>query len=100
MTFAMNGTSWAHVQEALSDLDFPASKDDIVTYAEQYGDWEAVRLVKALPIATYRNMNELRASVRFDPAEDEGQNASLKAEHARSHHSNRIAEYLREVDQA
>lgn len=95
----MNGTSWAHVQEALSDLDFPASKDEIVTYAEQYGDWEAVRLVKALPIATYRNMSEIRSSVRLDPAEDEGQTPSLKAEHARSQHSHKIAEYLREVDQ-
>lgn len=95
----MNGTSWSHVQEALSDFDFPATKDEIVTYAEQYGDWEAVRLVKALPIATYRNMSELRSSVRLDPAEDEGQTASHKAEHARSHHSHKIAEYLREVDQ-
>ena len=99
MTFGMNGASWAQVQEALSDLDFPASKDEIVTYAEQYGDWEAVRVVKALPIATYRNMNDLRASVRLDPAEDEGLTPSLKAEHARAHHSNKIAEYLREVDQ-
>ena len=82
----------------MSDLNFPADKDQIVTHAEQYGDWQAVRLVKALPIATYRNMSELRASVRLDPAEDEGQTASLKAEHARSHHSHKIAEYLREVD--
>jgi hypothetical protein len=88
------------VQEALNDLDFPASKNEIVNHAEQYGDWEAVRLLKALPIATYRNMTELRASVRLDPAEDEGQTAALKAEHARSHHSHRIAEYLREVDQS
>lgn len=95
----MNGTSWAHLQEALSDLDFPASKEELVTYAEQYGDWQVVRLLRALPVGTYRNMSELRSSVRL-PAEDEGLTPSLKAEHARSHHSHRIAEYLREVDQS
>lgn len=94
----MNGTSWAHIQEALSDLDFPASKDEIVVHAEQYGGWQAARVLRALPVAEYRNMSELRSSVRLDPAEDEGQTPSLKAEHARSHHSHKIAEYLREVE--
>jgi hypothetical protein len=88
------------VHEALSDLDFPASKDEIVSHAEQYGDWQAVRLLKALPVADYRNMSELRSSVRLDPAEDEGQTPAVKAEHARSRHSHKIAEYLREVDQS
>jgi Protein of unknown function (DUF2795) len=96
----MNGTSWAQVEEAINDLDFPVTKDEIVTYAEQYGDWDVVRLFRALPIATYRNKAEVRASVRLDPAEGEGQTPSLKAEHARSHHSNKIAEHLREVDQS
>jgi len=96
----MNGASWAQVEEAISDLDFPVTKDEIVTYAEQYGDWNVVRLFKALPIATYRSVAELRASVRLDPAEDEGLTPSIKAEHARSHHSNKIAEYLREVGQS
>lgn len=96
----MNGTSWAQVAEALNDLDFPADKDQIVTHSEQYGDWNVVRLLKALPVATYRNIAELRSSVRLEPGADEGQTPSLKAEQSRSQHSHRIAEHLREVDQS
>lgn len=95
----MNGTSWAHLQQALNDLDFPATKDEIVTHARQRGDREAVDLLRTLPVATYLNIAELRASVRLDAAADDGQTAALKAEQARSHHSHHIAEHMREVDQ-
>jgi hypothetical protein len=64
-------TQWAHVQEALSDLDFPATKEEIVRHAEGYGDGTAVRLLRAMPLATYRNISEIRSSVRLDPAEDD-----------------------------
>jgi Protein of unknown function (DUF2795) len=93
----MNGTSWAHVQEALSDLDFPARKDEIVSHARQRGDEKAERLLKTLPPETYQNISEIRSSVHLDPAADDGQTPARKAEQARSGHSRQISEHLREV---
>lgn len=88
------------MQEALNDLDFPASKEEIVTHAEQYGDWEAVRMLRAMPLATYHNISEIRSSVPLDPTDDEGRTAAVKAKQARSPHSRRVAEHLREVDES
>lgn len=68
----MQATGWTEVQDALADLDFPATKDEVVAHAEQRGGTHrAVRLVRALPLATYRNISEIRSSVRLDPAEEE-----------------------------
>jgi hypothetical protein len=95
----MKRTSWSHVQEALSDLDYPATKEEIVLHARDYGDEEALHLLKALPLATYANLSEIRSSVRLDPAAENGQTPARKAQQARSPHSHRIAEHLRDVDE-
>lgn len=92
----MNRTSWADVQEVLSDLDFPATKEEIVQHAKRAHHERASKLLRALPLATYQNISEIRSSVPLDPAADEGQTASRKAEQARSEHSHRIAEHLRD----
>jgi hypothetical protein len=91
----MDNTGFAAVAQALADLDFPASKDEIVGHARRRGADSAVRLLKALPPETYRNMGEIRSSVPLDPAADDGQSAAGKAEQARSPHSRQIAEHLR-----
>ena len=89
-------TGWTDVQQTLADLDFPATKEQVVTHAEQRGcSFDALRLLRALPLATYRNISEIRSSVPLDPALDDGQDADLKARQARSPHDGRIAEHLR-----
>ena len=70
----MNTTAWATVQEVLNDLDFPATKQEIVEHAEGR-DEGAVKLLRALPLATYQNISDIRSSVRLDPAVDEDQAA-------------------------
>ncbi len=61
---------WDRVQEALNDLDFPAAKDDIVAHAqERGGDGDVLKMLRAIPVDTYRNISELRSSVRLDPDE-------------------------------
>jgi hypothetical protein len=61
---------WHRLRKVLNDIDFPADKDDLVAHAEQRGADEAVlRLLRALPIAEYRNISELRSSVPLDPTE-------------------------------
>lgn len=87
---------WKQTQEALSDLDFPATKEEVVAHAVSRGGPDGVvRMLRALPLATYQNIGDLRSSVRLDPAADDGQTATEKATQARTPHTHRIAEHLR-----
>lgn len=52
------------VREPLNSVDFPASKDDLVSAADASGDDEAARAVRGLPPATYDNHDEVLRSVR------------------------------------
>jgi Protein of unknown function (DUF2795) len=71
----MTQNTFAEVQTLLEDLDFPADKDAIVAHAEQRGgapDSAAVRALRAMPLATYRNISEIRSSVDLGPDETPG----------------------------
>ncbi len=66
----MSDLTFTHVQELLEDLDFPADKDTIVAHATDRAgaaDSPAVRALRAMPLATYRNMSEIRSSVDLPP---------------------------------
>lgn len=93
----MSKASWAQVTEALVDLDFPATKDEIVKHVEHRDgrSQPALGMLRALPLGTYRNISEIRSSVPLDTAAEEGQTPARQAEQARSHHTHRIAEHLR-----
>ncbi|MFC0531271.1 DUF2795 domain-containing protein [Phytohabitans kaempferiae] len=94
----MDETGWNDVRDALTDLDFPADKEQIVAHAEGRGAAaEALRLVRGLPLQTYRNISEIRSSVPLDPADDDRQTVDQKARRARSPHTHRIAEHLRDL---
>lgn len=93
----MQNQSWAGMQEALRDIDFPADKHTILTHVLEYtSDGEVLKLARTLPPEVYRNISEVRSSVRLDPSVEEGTTATQKAAQARSHNK-RVAEYLREV---
>ncbi|WP_213451769.1 DUF2795 domain-containing protein [Rhizomonospora bruguierae] len=92
----MSSTDFQAVQRVLVDLDFPASKEQIVRHAEGRGDAGALKLLRALPLATYQNMSEIRSSVPLDPTVDDGLSPADQAARARSGHTHRIAEHLRE----
>jgi hypothetical protein len=71
----MSHETFTEVQELLDDLDFPADKDAIVAHAAQRAgssDDAAVRALRAMPLATYRNMSEVRSSVDLGPDETPG----------------------------
>jgi hypothetical protein len=71
----MSGDTFAEVQTLLENLDFPADKDRIVAHATGRGaseDSAAVRALRAMPLATYRNMSEIRSSVDLPPDETPG----------------------------
>lgn len=68
----MSHDTFADVQTLLEDLDFPADKEQIVAHASGRGaaaDSPAVRALRAMPLATYRNISEVRSSVGLGPDE-------------------------------
>jgi hypothetical protein len=68
----MSQKTFTEIQDLLDDLDFPADKDQIVAHATERGggaDSAAVRALRAMPLATYRNMSEVRSSVDLAPDE-------------------------------
>ena len=68
----MGTDTFAEVQALLADLDFAADKDTIVRHATEHGaprDSAAVRALRAMPLATYRNISEIRSSVDLGPDE-------------------------------
>ena len=52
------------VFEPLNDLDYPASKEEVVRYAESRGaPEEGLRVVRALPLGDYASRAELARSL-------------------------------------
>jgi Protein of unknown function (DUF2795) len=71
----MSTDTFTEVQTLLDDLDFPADKDAIVQHATERGaspDSAAVRALRAMPLATYRNFSEIRSSIDLGPDETPG----------------------------
>lgn len=88
---------WDEAAKALDDMDFPASKEAVVAHAaDRSGRDDVARLLRALPLGTYDNIEQVRRSVRLNPSAEEGQSPSEKAEKVRSPHGHRVAEHLRE----
>jgi hypothetical protein len=91
--FAVAGLS-SDIKSALSDLDFPAGKQDIVAHAERSGaSADVLRALRALPVADYANLAEVLRSAGTPPAAPA---PSTKAAQARKRKT-RIAERLREI---
>lgn len=56
--------SVADVRDALCDVDFPASKEALAAHVERAGaPPRVVRAVRALPLGTYENVQEVTRSV-------------------------------------
>jgi hypothetical protein len=92
---------WDEARRALNDMDFPASKEQVVAHAAgRSGRDDVVRMLQGLPQGTYDNIEQVRRSIRINPAAAEGQGVSQKAAKVRSPHSHRIAEHMRDTSQA
>jgi Protein of unknown function (DUF2795) len=51
------------VREALNAVDFPASKEQLVSCVQDHDDEDVVRAVRGLPLADYSNYDEVLRSV-------------------------------------
>ena len=86
------------INKALVNLDFPASKDQILAAAIETGaDTDTLRALRALPPVDYGNLAEVARSADLDPAERDGQTPLEKALQARQHDKHGVAEHMREV---
>lgn len=94
----MESPGWTSVAEALNDLDFPATRQQIVDHALDKRANDALRLLRGLPVETYRNIAEVRRSVPPDPAADGGRSAADQAARAGSPHPERSTEHRRRSD--
>lgn len=87
------------VKASLSEVDFPASKEDLVEYARDNGvDATTYRALRAIPSATYNNITEVFAAVPLDRESEEGQTDSDKAKQDRRSKSG-LAEHQRRTPQ-
>ena len=54
-----------HLKDCLTDVDFPASKDDLLDAAIRKGDPTAVQALRAIPPTDYSNLTEVLVAVEF-----------------------------------
>jgi hypothetical protein len=91
-------TSAREVVDALKDVDFPASKDDLVQAARKSGaSQEVVAALRGIPPESYANREEVARSVRVDPASDLGTSPAQRAEQARAGGRPGQSQHLRDV---
>ncbi|MFC0864293.1 DUF2795 domain-containing protein [Sphaerimonospora cavernae] len=94
------GTDVESVRRALSSLDYPADKHDVVRCAEETGaDEPVIRVLAALPLGSYDNLDEVLRSIPRDPSQEAGLTADEETRLARERSAGgrgRVAEHLRE----
>jgi hypothetical protein len=56
-------TTRDHLRECLADVDFPATKDDLVDAAVRYGDPTAVQAPREIPPADYADLHKVFKAV-------------------------------------
>lgn len=92
------GTDRSTLEATLSAADFPASKEQLVTYAQNHGaDEDTLRALRALPLADYESVKEVIRSTPMDKGAEEGQSSSDKAQQARQATKPGLAEHETET---
>lgn len=92
----MKIASTRQVEDLLDDLDFPASKQEIVDHAERRGSGTGgEKALAALPLGEYGNLDEVLRSVPLDPAPD--RSASERDRQRLHHRKPGLAEHMRET---
>jgi hypothetical protein len=61
-----------HLKECLDEIDYPASKDDLLDAAIRKGDATAVQALRAIPPVDYTNLTEVFGAVEFEDDDTPG----------------------------
>jgi Protein of unknown function (DUF2795) len=71
-------TTTSQLRKCLNDVDFPASKQDLLDAANRNGcDDETVRALRGIPPETYNNLGQVASSVTI--ADERGNDGAGKA---------------------
>ncbi|GAB2881769.1 hypothetical protein GCM10027074_57650 [Streptomyces deserti] len=91
-------TSARDVVDAIKDVRFPASKDELIDAARRAGaSEEVVAALRGIPPEGYANKEEVARSVRVDPDSDLGLSPAQRAEQARAGGKPGQSQHLRDV---
>lgn len=72
------------LRSALNEADFPASKDDLVRYAERaQADAETVRAIRSIPPVEYSNLTEVVRSVPLEDDRTDAERAAQRKDHTK-----------------
>ncbi|SHG62282.1 DUF2795 domain-containing protein [Streptoalloteichus hindustanus] len=83
------------IRDALNEVDYPISKEDLVAHVERRrADDDVVAAIRACPLGDYANFTEVIGAVPLDPAPE--RTASERAEQAR-HGPKRVAQHERDI---
>lgn len=92
----MAQTTVREVLGALSDVDFPADKDDLLRAARDAGaSHEVITALRGIPPEEYTNRRDVARSVRVDPAADLDYSRAQRAEQARQGGRHGQSQHLR-----
>ncbi|MFF0487838.1 DUF2795 domain-containing protein [Nocardia sp. NPDC004068] len=76
-------TDATRVRAALTDADFPADKDTLVSCASRAGaDQDTVRALRAIPPESYADIGEVLQSVDLSPDRDPADRAAQRRTHS------------------
>lgn len=86
------------LKRTLSTVDFPASKEELVAYAENHGvDEDSIRALRALPLGDYENARQAVGAVPVDQEAEQGESSSDKAQQHRHNTQSGLAEHQTET---
>lgn len=90
------------VKRALKNVDFPATKEELIRAAEAAGaPGNVIAALRAVPPEEYANRAEVARSIPTDPTADLDLSPAQRAEQAREtrhrRHPQRLSEHMREV---
>lgn len=85
--------SASEVLRHLTNLDYPAQRDEVIHEAQQQGaPQDVLKALHGLPLVSYRNDQEIVRSADLDPAPE--RDRAQRAAQARDRHE-RVAQHLR-----
>jgi hypothetical protein len=86
------------VLSALRNVDFPATKDELLRAAQASGaSSEVLRALRAIPPEEYASREEVTRSVPVDPVSDRGLSSGQRGQQARLRGKPGLSQHLREV---
>jgi Protein of unknown function (DUF2795) len=89
-------TTRERLRDCLSDVNFPAGKQDLLNAADSQGDDDTVRALRAIPAETYNNLDQVLASVSIVDEQDAARDAG-KAAARRTHTKPGLAESAKDI---